>query len=46
MDAIKAGLTKLCPCCEVELEEDFVPEEEIVEEEAEVKRLSEMYSGK
>lgn len=34
MDAIKAWLTKLCPCCEVELEEDFVPEEEIVEEEA------------
>lgn len=34
MDAIKAWLTQLCPCCEVELEEDFVPEEEIVEEEA------------
>ena len=28
MDAIKAWLTKLCPCCEVQLEEDFVPEEE------------------
>lgn len=34
MDAIKAWLGKLCPCCEVELEEDFVPEEEIVVEDA------------
>ena len=37
MDAIKAWISKLCPCCadEVELEEDFVPEEEIAEEAAE-----------
>ena len=45
MDAIKAWMAKLCPCCEVELEEDFEPEveaesaeeapvEEVVAEEA------------
>ncbi len=34
MDAIKAWIAKLCPCTEVELEEDFVPEEEITEEPA------------
>lgn len=34
MDAIKAWLAKLCPCActDVELEDDFVPEEEITEE--------------
>ena len=35
MDAIKAWMAKLCPCCEVELEEDFeveAPVEEVVEE--------------
>ena len=41
MDAIKAWLNKLCPCCDVELEDDFdveiefsedVPAEEVVEE--------------
>lgn len=35
MDAIKAWLSKLCPCAEVELEEDFVPEEEVAAEAAE-----------
>lgn len=35
MDAIKAWIAKLCPCAEVELEEDFIPEEEITEEPAE-----------
>lgn len=29
MDTIKAWLKKFCPCCEVELEEDFVPAQEI-----------------
>lgn len=32
MDAIKAWLGKLCPCADVELEEDFVPEDGITEE--------------
>lgn len=37
MDAIKAWAAKLCPCCadEVELEDDFVPEEELSAESAE-----------
>ena len=32
MDAIKAWLGKLCPCCEVELEDDFDVEVEFAEE--------------
>ena len=36
MDAIKAWLGKLCPCCaDVDLEDDFVDEDEIPEEPAE-----------
>jgi hypothetical protein len=32
MDAIKAWLSKLCPCCDVELEDDFDVEVEFVAE--------------
>lgn len=42
MDAIKAWLSKLCPCSEVELEEDFeveVPVEETPAEEAPVEEV-------
>ena len=35
MDAIKAWLGKLCPCVEVELEDDFVADDEIPAEPAE-----------
>lgn len=35
MDAIKAWLNKLCPCCDVELEDDFDVEIEFSEEPAE-----------
>lgn len=35
MDAIKAWLGKLCPCCEVELEDDFDVEVEFVDDAAE-----------